>query len=512
MQRLSGHDAGYLYMETSTALMHSAGLIIINPADAPDGFSFEKLRSAYEKRLDSSPAFRHRLVNVPLGLHHPVWVDDPDFDLDWHLRHVAVPSPGGPAELDELVAELLTIPLDRTRALWETWLIEGLEGGRFALLNKVHHVAMSDTAGESLLTAIFDDSPNPQPRNDTVQHWKPIPIPGQPEMLGNALVSLVRHPTDALDTVRRAVGSAVKTARGNGKGDESLSRTPVSAPLTSFNAPLTHRRAFTRASVSFETVKAVKNAMAVTVNDVILTVCAGALRHYLDAHGERPKGSLVAMVPVAQRADEGTGDHNDELTSVLIRLATDLDDPVERLYAIHAAMRSATSRQPLVDAESLQDWTRYAAPVVAGRAARLYSRMHQTENEVPTFNVPVSNIPGPPFPLYVAGARVECAFPIGSIFDGGGLNISVLSYLNNLDFSFVTCPDLVADPSLLKEGINSALSELAAGVNVKTRTATGTGKKTVGTASKRAGTKKTATKKASTKKAVTKKAAVKRST
>lgn len=465
MQRLSSHDAGYLYLETSTALMHAAGLIIIDPSDAPDGFNFEKLRSAYANRLDESPAFRHRIVQVPLGLHHPVWVDDPDFDLDWHLRHVAVPSPGGSAELDELVAELITIPLDRTRALWETWLIEGLAGGRMAILNKVHHAAMAGTAGEKLMIAIFDDSPTGR-TTDQPKFWNPSPIPRDPEMLGNAIFSLMRYPMDAVETIRRTVGSAVKTARGTRHGNDPLTRTPVSAPLTSLNGPLTHRRAFNRTTVSLGAVKKIKNAHGVTVNDVILALCAGALRHYLDHNGEHPRESLVALVPVSIKGvddsgNSGSDDDRNDLSSILVQLATDIDDPIERLEAIHKEMRSATMQQDVVDAETLQDWTQYAAPVVAGRAARLYSRIHQTDNCAPTFNVPISNVPGPPFSLYVAGARVEAAFPIGPIFDGGALNISVMSYLENLDFSVVTCPDLVTDPSVLTDGITAALNQLS---------------------------------------------------
>lgn len=460
MQRLTGLDAGFLYMETPTSFMHVASLIVLDPSTAPEGFDFDRLRSLYEQRLDQAPPFRRRLVQVPLGLHHPIWIEDPDFDLSWHLRHIAVPRPGGVKELCDLIGDLVAIPLDRTRPLWEAWLIEGLEGGRVALLNKVHHSAIDGASGEELMIAILDLTPQVEAKPTPDTPWQPEHVPSDTEMLGHALASLVQQPIHAVDTFRRTVEAALRIRRTNRDSDATPPPSPFAAPPTSINAALTPRRAFATASLSLPDVKAIKNAMGVTVNDVVLTLCAGALRTYFDSRGESPEGSLVAMVPVSVRTDEHSHAQGNRVSSMLTTLATDLDDPLERLAVIHEGMRAAKEQQNAIGADTLQDWVEFAAPAVAGRAARLYSRMHWADHHRPLFNVTISNVPGPPFPLYVAGGKVEATYPIGPIFDGGALNITVMSYIDSLDFGFLVCPELVPDHWSLADAMHHSLEEL----------------------------------------------------
>lgn len=474
MQRLSGLDAGFLYMETPTSFMHVASLMVFDPSTAPDGFDFAKLKDLYRQRLDQAPPFRRRLVEVPLGIHHPIWIEDPNFDLDWHLRHIAVPSPGGMKELCELAGHLVAIPLDRTRPLWEVWLVEGLEGGNVAVLSKVHHAAIDGASGEELMVAILDLSPEIEQKPPPAEPWKPDHVPSDTEMAGYALWSLAQQPVRAVQAARRTLGAALQVRQLNRRQpDLTPPPAPFSAPRTSFNAPLTPARAFATASLSLPEVKAIKNATGTTVNDVVLTLCAGALRHYVDSRDEHPDGPLVAMVPVSVRTDEQKGTHGNRVSSMLTSLATDRDDPLDRLGAIHDGMALAKEQQNAIGADTLQDWAEFAAPAVAGRAARLYSRMRFADRHRPLFNVTISNVPGPPFPLYVAGAQMKATYPMGPIFDGGGLNITVMSYLDSLDFGFVVCPELIPDPWVLADGMHLALEELHKAVEAEHGETTG---------------------------------------
>jgi WS/DGAT/MGAT family acyltransferase len=468
MKRLSGLDASFLYMETPTSFMHVANLMILDPSTAPDGFGFDKFRDLYDQRLDQAPPFRRRLVEVPLGLNHPIWIEDPDFDLDWHLRHIAVPQPGGMKELCELAGHLVAIPLDRSRPLWEVWLIDGLEGGHVGVLSKVHHAAIDGASGEELMVAILDLSPEIEQKPPPAEPWKPDHVPSDTEMMGYALVSLAQTPLRAVKTVRRTVEAGLRI-RENNRKEPSVKPppSPFSAPPTSFNAALTPRRAFATASLSLPDVKTIKNALGATVNDVVLTLCAGALRNYLDSRDEHPDGPLVAMVPISVRTDEQKGTHGNQVSMMLTSLATDLDDPIDRVTAIHEGMKLAKEQQNAIGADTLQNWVEFAAPAVLGLAVRTYSRAKVADRHRPLFNVTISNVPGPPFPLYVAGAQMKATYPIGPIFDGGGLNITVMSYMDSLDFGFLVCPELIPDPWRLADAMHEAMEQLTKAVAAK---------------------------------------------
>ncbi|MEZ5142282.1 MAG: wax ester/triacylglycerol synthase family O-acyltransferase [Acidimicrobiales bacterium] len=460
MQRLTGLDAGFLYMETPSSPMHVASLMILDPSTSPDGFGFDELRDLYTQRLHLAPPFRRRLVEVPFGLNHPLWIEDPDFDLDWHLRHVAVPQPGTMRELSELVGHLVAMPLDRTRPLWEVWLIDGLEDGHVGLLSKVHHAAIDGASGEELMVAILDLGPEIEQKPPPEQPWTPDKVPTDTELVGHALTSLAQTPVRAVKTMRRTAEAALRIRESNRQPDVTPPPAPFSAPHTSINAALTPHRALGTATLPLPEVKAVKHALGVKVNDVVLALCAGALRHYFDGIGERPDGPLVAMVPISVRAEDQKGAMGNQVSSALTTLATDIDDPVERVLTIHAGMNQAKVQQDAIGADTLQNWVDFAAPAVAGLAARLYSRTKMADRHRPLFNVTISNVPGPPFPLYVAGARMVATYPIGPIFDGGGLNMTVMSYLDSMDFGLNACPEVVTDVDAIAQGLHLALEEL----------------------------------------------------
>lgn len=457
MQRLTGLDASFLYMETPTAPMHVANLMVMDPSSMPGGWSAESVKDIYRQRLHLAPPFRRRLVEVPLGLHHPLWIEDPGFDLDWHVRHIAVPPPGSREQLEALASHLMSIPLDRSRPLWEAWIIEGLEDGNVGVVTKVHHSAIDGGAGEEIMVNLLDLEPEPRTVEPPDPPWQPDPIPNDLELLGYAASSLARSPMRLVKALRRTAGAAFSIRQQNRLPDVAPPPSPFSAPRTSFNHALTPRRSFAVETISLDEVKQVKNAFRCTVNDVVLALCGSALARYLTDRGEQLESSLVAMVPISVRTSDEEGRLGNRVSTMLTTLATDVEDLGERLGAIHEGTERAKEQQELIGADTLQDWVEFAAPALLGRAARLYSSTRMADRHRPLFNVTISNVPGPPFPLWFAGAKVVATYPIGPIFDGGGLNITVMSYLDRMDFGLLACPDLISDVRGLAHSVGEAL-------------------------------------------------------
>jgi diacylglycerol O-acyltransferase / wax synthase len=466
MQRLTGLDASFLALETPSSHMHVAGLMILDPSETEGGIDLDRVKEVYGQRLHLAPPFRRRLAEVPFGLHHPLWIEDPDFDLDFHIRSTALASPGTREQLATLVGRLSAIPLDRTRPLWEVWIIEGLEDGNVAVLSKVHHAAIDGAAGNEMTVALLDLTPDIA-EHEPAEEWVPDQVPTQTELLGYAATSLIRQPVRVARALGKTAGGALAVRRRN-RSQPNLEPppSPFSAPRTSFNTAITPRRSFAFTSVSLPQVKAVKNATGATVNDVVLALCAGALRSYLDAHDEHPDGPLVAMVPVSVRGDDEKDAMGNRVTSTFASLATDIDDPVKRLEVIHECMAEVKEQQKALGADTLGDWAEFAAPAIAGLAARLYTRTKMADRHRPLFNVTISNVPGPPFPLYSIGSRMVANYPVGPLMDGGGLNMTVMSYLDQLDFGLQACPDVLPDVWSLADALPAALDELVKATGV----------------------------------------------
>jgi len=290
--------------------------------------------------------------------------------------------------------------------------------------------------------------------------WEPDRIPGDMELVGYALNSLSRQPIRAVKAVRRTAGAALNIRRRNRQPDATPPPAPFSAPRTRLNTSITPRRRFAFTEVALDEVKMVKNALGGTVNDVVLALCSGALRRYLQARGELPDVGLVAMVPISVRTEEQKGEMGNRVSSMLVGLATDVDDPVERLHLISQGTRQAKEQDKAIGADVPTDWTEFPAPALAARAARLYSRTKVADRLRPLFNVTISNVPGPPFPLYCAGARMTALYPMGPIADGMGLNITVMSYLGSMYFGLVACRDAVPDVWDIAHGLDETLDEL----------------------------------------------------
>jgi diacylglycerol O-acyltransferase len=458
MRRLGGLDAAFLYGETSSWHMHVSALLIADPTTSPNGFSFERLRTLTAQRLPLLPQFRWRLHDVPFGLDRPGWVEERDFDIDYHIRRIAVPPPGGPEQLGNLVGDLVSYKLDRSKPLWEMWVIEGLEDGNVAVLTKIHHSIIDGVSGAGLAQIILDleaDPPTQEPA--VVESLHDERVPGSAELFGLAIARSLMFPW------RTARYSAQLIAQGLAMAGFARQRRvppfPFQAPRTPFNAELTPHRRVALASVPLSRVKAIKSAFDVKVNDVILALCASAIRRYLDNHAQLPEQPLVAQVPVSVRNENDTQPGN-KVAPMFASLATDIEDPALRLLAIHESTQSAKEMRQALEAHKIMNLTDTMAPGLISLAARMYTAAGLDARIPPPFNVIISNVPGPPFPLYMAGARLLSLSPMGPLLYGGGLNITVISYVDSLDFGFLACRELVPDVWQIAEGIDIALEEL----------------------------------------------------
>ncbi len=494
MKQLSGLDASFLYLETGSQFGHVSSLSIYAKPEG-DYDPFAAWRAQITRRLHLLEPLRRRLREVPLGLDHPYWIEDPDFDLDFHVRHTGVPPPGRDDQLAEIVARIVGRPLDRSRPLWETYVIEGLPDGRFAILTKVHHATIDGASGAELLMLMLDGDPEGDEVPPSTELAKPTErVPTDGEMLARAAASLVRKPARAVllgaRTVRELgkatrnpmmvaaanqvraglrgpLGTVLNIGRRRVPEGEITGPLPTNAPRMRFNAAITPHRRFAFRSTSLGAVKDLKNALGATVNDVVMAMCAGGLRRWLEDHDELPELPLVAMVPVSIRSGEETEKWTNRVSAMFATLPTDEPDPLLRVGRVHGAMVDAKRLFDAVPAEALTDFAQFPPPAVFARAMRTATRL-TASRFMPPVNVTISNVPGPRQPLYTAGARMLHYYPVSTILDGQGLNITVQSYLDSLDFGLVACRELVPDLWDLADAIVDDLSQLgkAAGLDL----------------------------------------------
>jgi WS/DGAT/MGAT family acyltransferase len=470
MERLSGMDATFLYLETPAGHMHVAMVGIYDISTMVDGYSFEKFRTHIESRLQAVPPFRRRLVEVPFQFHHPVWIEDPDFDLDNHVRRITAPAPGGRRELGQVAAEIASVPLDRSRPLWEAWVIEGLKQDRVGFVVKVHHAAIDGASGAEIMTALYDLSPDAEPIEavDT----PPDRVPNEFELLSYATFSKLRRARDVVPLISRTIRSVTHLVSNIIDPAMKHGGVPLSAPRTPFNQSIGPHRSVAFARISLPETKAVKTALDVKINDVVLEVCSGTLRRYLLEHDALPDEPLLAVCPVSVRVEEEMGTQGNMVSAMFASLATNVDSAEERLEIIRQSTEGAKEDHNAIGARTLTDWAEWAAPRTFGLAARLYSSMHLANQHRPIHNLVISNVPGPPFPLYLAGAELVAAYPMGPIMDGAGLNITVLSYRDHIDIGFLADADLVPDIWEVAAQVAPAFEELkqVAGLNDPTIT------------------------------------------
>lgn len=463
MQQLSGLDASFLHMETSRTFGHVSSVSIFERPDTPGFDPFEALRAQVESRLPLIEPLRRRLVEVPLGLDRPYWIADPDFDLDFHVRHLGLARPGTIEQLTEQVARIIARPLDRTKPLWELYVIEGLENDDFAVLNKIHHATIDGASGVEMMSILLDHEPHPVHPEQPTDGWTPDAVPSSLDLLGRASVNMARNPERLTRITLRSLGELAKAARRidlantfdaiqrrlRPPSGETRDRPPllprIVAPPTPFNKAITAHRRFAIGSAPLDDVKAIKNRLGVSINDVVMAVCAGALRRYLDERGVLPAEPLVAMVPVSTRSGDEEDKWTNRVSALLAALPTNLDDPVERVMAMHETMNTAKQRFDLMPAHLILELNQMTMPALATRAIRVAAATRILDRVNPPMNLVISNVPGPRQPLYAAGARMTHYYPVSTITDGQGLNITVQSYTDSLDFGLVSCRELVPD-------------------------------------------------------------------
>lgn len=475
MEQLTGLDAAFLALETRTTTGHVGGVIILDPTTAPEPLTFARFRSLMAQRLPLVPLLRRRLANVPLGLDQPYWIEDRDFDLEFHVREAGLPTPGGELQLRELIARMHARPLDLRRPLWETYLISGLEGGQFAVYTKVHHAAIDGVSGAELLTVLLDLTPEGRPA--PVDNWKPEKPPSDIELLGRAAISASCHPMNAVrlassiasvaprlcEVAKPYASKFIGSILGRDEGDGGvIAGIGLIPPVTPMNQSITAHRRVAFRSISLEQVKAVKNAHGVTVNDVIMAMSTAALREWLIKRDALPDVPLIAMVPVSVRT-ETDREAGNKISAMFAALPTNLEDPVERLLFAHEATKLAKAQHMALPPGLVEDVTEFMVPGLLGRATRvsmsigmeLFSRSNPS-------NIVISNVPGPNIPVYLAGAQMLRYYPVSALAAGQGLNITVVGYLNELHFGLIACREVVPDVDEVAQSLVTEFERLVA--------------------------------------------------
>jgi diacylglycerol O-acyltransferase len=482
MKQLSGLDSQFLAMETSSVFGHVGSVCILDPTTASEDFTLEHLTRAIAARLPLVPLFRRRLVEVPFGLDQAYWIDDPDFDIEFHVRELALPKPGSNRQLSEQVARLHARALDRRRPLWEVYLISGLPRGRVAIYNKIHHAAVDGVSGGDILSALLDLTPEGRPAPEEPEPYVGERQPSSLALLARSARSALSQPSHAWHVASElirsspAIAGALKgplAALLPGRSDNDdfvLPGVRLRAPHTPFNANITAHRRWAFTDIPLSEVKSIRAVTGLTVNDVVMAMCAGALRRWLLDHDALPSSALVAAVPVSVRTESHHGQLGNQVSMMLAALPTNLESPADRLAAVHVAMGVAKEQHDAIPASLLADVSEFALPVLANQAWRLSARLRLFELVSP-YNVIISNVPGPNVPLYLAGAKLEAYYPVSAITHGQGLNITVMSYCGTMFFGLVACRELMPDLDALAGYLRSELDEMLAAVAAATAVA-----------------------------------------
>ena len=462
MKQLGGMDASFLYMETPQTPMHVAGLSILELPKDFEGSFYEVYKTQIAARLHLVPVLHKKLVQVPWDIDHPLWVDDDEIEIDYHVRNLGLPHPGTTKQLEELVGRLHSNFLDRSRPLWEFYVIDGLADKRVAVYTKIHHAAVDGGAGMALTQMMYDVTPVPRKVEPPPPRSGKSEEPDGLKLLGAAVknmfdqqVSAVRNIPDVLKAIASIAAPMLK-----GPANLQIKGLPtLSAPKTMLNVSITSQRAFAARSLSLAQSKAIAKHTETKLNDVVMAVCAGALRRYLlEKHG-LPKEPLLAMVPVSLR-EAGNTEANNQVSGMLCSLATDIDDPLERLRAIRASSLEAKDFSGKIKNATPRDFSMFGAPLLLQSAIGLYGRSGLADRLPPPANVVISNVPGPQAPLYLAGAKVLTLYPVSIPSHGMALNLTVQSYCGALDFGLTACRRTVPELGKLAGYLEESLLEL----------------------------------------------------
>jgi diacylglycerol O-acyltransferase len=463
--RLTGLDTSFLHLEDATSHMHVASVMIFEGPPPP----YDELLEAFERRLPLVPRYRQRLALVPLGQGRPKWVDDPHLNLRYHVRSAALPSPGSEDQLKDLAGRVFSQQLDRDKPLWEVWLVEGLEDDRFAVLSKTHHALVDGISGVDIISVLFDTSPEPAAPTGPGDRWLPRPLPSPAQLLGEALVERATLPGEITRSVRallrgprRILEGVLDAAVGVG-AMAWAGLNPV--PSSPYNRQIGPHRRFTWVRADLSDLKAIKDELGGTVNDVVLATVAGALGKHLRRRGQNTDGlELKAMVPVSVRQDVERGGLGNRVAAMMAPLPVWCQEPVARLEIVREELSHLKSGGQAVGAQVLTELSGFAPPTIMGQASRLMSRQR-------FFNLVVTNVPGPQFPLYLLGRRMLDPFPMVPLASGQAVGVALLSYDGRINFGLVGDFDLMWDLDDLAVDLEDSLAELAREAGVELRAA-----------------------------------------
>ena len=472
MERMTGLDAAFLSMESEGHPMHTLKLLVLEPLPGarPRPLS-ASLEAGLRERLHLLPALRRRALEVPHGLHHPLWIEERDPDLAPHLHSLVLPAPGGAAELDALIAQIAAVPLDRARPLWEMWALEGLEGGASAVLVKIHHALADGLTVAQLLRRVMtaepsDAVPASSDGNDRGPSLRdasdapPSDPPDRVELVRGALFDH-RRQLDTLLPLLRLTGERLRALRRHRRASTARAPLPLrDTPRTSFNRALGSARSFASTTLPLSALAAIKHARGVTLNDVFLALVAGSLREYLVARGELPPRPLIASVPTAAEHPPTVHGGN-HVSSLFVSLQTHLEDPLERLAAISRSAEAAKGSQRAIGSDLMERWAAFVPPRVLGGAIAAYCRLGLADHVPAPLNLIASSVPGPGAPLYVPGHRLRAIYSVGPLLEGIGLNVTAWSYLGALHVAVLADRDAMPAPRRLTEGMHRALEALA---------------------------------------------------
>jgi WS/DGAT/MGAT family acyltransferase len=467
LRQLQGMDASFVALETKNSPMHIGSILIYNPATAPGGFvRFKDILAFFESRMQLSKTMRQRMVRVPFDLDYPYWIEDPDFDLEYHVRHVALPAPGDWRQLCIQAARIFARPLDLTRPPWEFTVVEGIDGiegvpkGSYAMVTKVHHAAIDGMSGIDLMEAMHtlraDEGPPEVP--DT---WKPERVPNPAELLGKSYFNAVTNPLKQLEVAAKAAPGLAKAIKGLVAKDFKVSGEMV-APKSRFNKVISPHRVVEGRSVPLADVKAIRAlAPGSKVNDVFLAIVGGALRKYLLAKDDLPKKTLTAMAPISVRSKGEKGDMGNQVAAMVAPLGTHIDDPAERLRFVHAQTTNSKAMTEAVGARNMTEMSKVSPALWMSLGAQLYTRLGLANRGMgPMFTTVVTNVPGPPVPIYSTGARLESMYGLLCLTDGTGLGHTVQSYCDEATITFTACRELMPDPEFYAKCIEDSFNEL----------------------------------------------------
>jgi diacylglycerol O-acyltransferase len=451
MERLSGLDAFFLYLETPTQPLNVCCVLELDSSTMPGGYSYGRFRSALAERVEALPEFRMKLADSQFNVDHPVWVDDETFEFERHLHRVGVPAPGGRRELADICGYVAGLPLDRDRPLWEMWVLEGsADADAVSVMLKVHHAVVDGVAGANLLAFLCSQQPD-----------APAPLPvggaggGTPlHIAASGLMGFARRPLRLATVVPATMLTLVRTVLRARDGRTMAA--PFTAPSTPFNGSVTRQRNIAYTSLDMRDVKRVKERFGVTINDVVVSLCAGVLRRFLLERGELPDQPLVATVPVSVHEKCDRPGRN-QTTWMFCRLESQISDVAQRIRTVAAGNTAAKDHTAAIGPTLLHDWTQFGGPTMFGAAMRLLPRIPIGRN---AYNLVLSNVPGPREQLYFMGCQVDTMYPLGPIIGGAGLNITVMSLNGELGIGLIGCPDLVPDLWGIADAFPDALKEL----------------------------------------------------